>query len=412
MYLPRLIDPLIDEILAQHPALMIVGPRAGGKTTTALQRTKSSLRLNRSNDAQLVRSDPDAALRELTPPILIDEWQVVPEILAVVKERVDEGVGNGRFVLTGSFRADLTEQGWPMTGRVIRATLWGLTTRELVGRTDGGSFFDRLLDDPTDPPAAALDAVDTRGYVEYALRSGFPEATLKDNERARTRFLDSYIDDVIHRDIPAIGGRRETLKVLRYLKALAASTAGAPQHKRVYDAAEIERVTAVAFDDLLEKFMIVERLPAWQSSRLGRLAQLPKRHVADPALLVPLLGVDARAVMRDVDLLGRVIETYVVAQLRVEATISRRPPQLFHLRNTNGDREVDLLAEFPNGDVIAIEVKATNAPTLHDARHLTWLETRLGDRLRANVLLHTGRHAFRLTPRILALPISSIWGHG
>ena len=151
-YLPRLIDPLVDEILDQHPALMIVGPRAGGKTTTALRRAASSLRLNRLNDAQLVRSDPEAALDERPYPILIDEWQVVPEVLSAVKQRVDESEGNGRFILTGSFRADLTEEGWPMTGRVIRATLWGLTTRELLGQTKGGSFFDRLLDAPTTPP--------------------------------------------------------------------------------------------------------------------------------------------------------------------------------------------------------------------------------------------------------------------
>lgn len=389
---------------------MIVGPRAGGKTTTALRCAASSLRLNRSNDAQLVRSDPDAALSQLSPPILIDEWQVVPEVLSVVKDLVDGGIGNGRFLLTGSFRADLTEKGWPMTGRVIRTTLWGLTTRELLGETAGRSYFDRLFDGPTDPPPAASTPVDTRQYVDYALRSGFPEAALKDNERARTRFLDSYVENVINRDIPAVSARREPQKVLRYLKALAASTAGAPQHKRIYDAAGIERMTALGFDDLLEKLMIVERLPAWTANRLDRLAQLPKRHVTDPALLVALLGIDARAVMRDADLFGRLIESYVVAQLRVEAAVSRRPPQLFHLRNTNGDHEIDLIAEFPNGDVIAIEVKATTSPDLNDARHLMWLERKLGERLRVSVVLHTGRHAFRLTPTILALPISSIWG--
>jgi uncharacterized protein len=95
-------------------------------------------------------------------------------------------------------------------------------------------------------------------------------AALKDNERARTRFLDSYIENVIHRDIPAVSARREPQRVLRYLKALAASTAGAPQHKRIYDAAGIERVTALGFEDLLEKLMIVERLrcPPWSAPDL------------------------------------------------------------------------------------------------------------------------------------------------
>ena len=48
---------------------------------------------------------------------------------------------------------------------------------------------------------------------------------------------------------------------------------------------------------------ITERLPAWSSNRLNRLIRLPKRYLVDPAFVGPLLGVDARAVLRDVYLL-------------------------------------------------------------------------------------------------------------
>jgi uncharacterized protein len=73
-------------------------------------------------------------------------------------------------------------------------------------------------------------------------------------------------------------------------------------------------------------------------------------------------------------------------------------------------REVDILAEFASGDLIAIEIKATAAPTTSDARHLTWLREVLGERFHAGAVLHTGPRPFLLGDRILALPICTLWG--
>jgi predicted AAA+ superfamily ATPase len=90
-YLPRLIDPLLGELLADHPAVLVVGPRACGKTTTGRRHCRERLRLDRPAEAAVVRADPDAALADGPFPLLVDEWQVVPEVLGAVKRAVDEG---------------------------------------------------------------------------------------------------------------------------------------------------------------------------------------------------------------------------------------------------------------------------------------------------------------------------------
>ncbi|MFC1530570.1 ATP-binding protein, partial [Gemmatimonadota bacterium] len=61
------------------------------------------------------------------------------------------------------------------------------------------------------------------------------------------------------------------------------------------------------------------------------------------------------------------------------------------------------------GSVIAIEVKAASAPGKKDARHLSWLRDKLGNRFISGVLLHTGPRSFRLADRITAAPISTLW---
>jgi uncharacterized protein len=122
---------------------------------------------------------------------------------------------------------------------------------------------------------------------------------------------------------------RDPVRLRRYLRALAASAGGTPTIATLVDAAGIDRRTATAYDGLLEHVFLTERLPAWAASRLSRLVHLPKRYLVDPAFLGPLLGVDARAVLRDNDLLGRLLDNFVVSQLRADSVVSDLGPQLF-----------------------------------------------------------------------------------
>jgi len=273
--------------------------------------------------------------------------------------------------------------------------MYGLIERELEGRAAQPPFLDRLASGGPEQLSVPDATPDVRGYLARALRGGFPEVALAGRERARQRWLSSY---------------RDPMRLRRYLRALAASTAGVPTMKTLIDAAGIDRATAMSYDTMLESLFLTEQLPAWSANRLNRLIRLPKRYLIDPAFVGPLLGVDARAAMRDGDLLGRILDSFVVAQLRADCVVSKLSPRLFHIRDTNGRHEVDVLAEFANGRVAGFEVKADAAPGPEDARHLRWLKNALGERFAAGIVLHTGPHAFRLEDEIFALPICVLWG--
>jgi uncharacterized protein len=389
------------------PALLLVGPRATGKTTTAIRHAVTVVRLDHPAEATAFRADPDAALRGLPEPVLLDEWQAVPEVLGAVKRAVDADPRPGRYLLTGSVRAEIDSPTWPGTGRLVRIPLSGMTVREQLGTLGTLPLFDRLA--AGDHLATPPDTPDLRGYVELALRSGFPEAALRLSPAAGGRWLDSYVDQLLTRDAPAVEEGRDPVRLRRYFEAFALNSAGVVEDKTLYDAAGINRRTALAYERLLTNLLVVEAVPPWTSNRLKRLVRSPKRYVVDPGLIGAVLRLDANATLRDGDLLGRVLDTFVTAQLRAELAVSDARPRLYHLREEQGRHEVDLLAELAAGRVVAVEVKADAAPGRGAAKHLGWLRDQLGDRFVGRVLLHTGPRAFPLEERIVAAPISTLW---
>ncbi len=416
-YRPRLVDRRIEEWLGAFPAIMLVGPRAVGKTTTALQHAASVVRLDQPGVATAFRADPDAALRGLAEPVLVDEWQVAPDVLGArvrihgpldrPKRTVDTDPRPGRLIVTGSTRADNDHDTWPGTGRLVRLTMHGMTIREQLGRLDGMTFLDRVASGQPIPNPTGV--VDLRDLVELALRGGFPESlTLADGVQ-RHAWLASYVTQLATRDMRALDPGRDPRRLRAYVDACALNTAGVVDHRTLYDAASIDRRTAIAYDRLLEDLLFVDMAQAWRSNRLKRLVATPKRYLVEPALLTGALGLDAEAVLRDGDLLGRLLDTFVTAQLRAELQVAQTPgARIHHLRQQDGRREVDIVVELPGRGIVAIEVKAA-APSVSDARHLAWLAQELGDDFIAGVVLHAGTHGYPLGERITALPMTALW---
>ncbi len=405
-YRERLLDRLLAEMLTELPALLVVGPRATGKTTTAARHASTIVRLDREAEAAAFRADPDAALRGLPEPVLLDEWQTTPTVLGAVKRAVDADSRPGRFLLTGSVRADLDTETWPGTGRVVRIAMYPLTVSEQLG-SGTRPLIDRIVDGETLEPAA--DTPDLRGYVDLALTGGFPEPALQLTAMTRQRWLESYVDQLVTRDAMTIDEGRDPIRLGRFLEAYALNTAGLADDKTIYDAAGINRKTALAYLRLLKNLMVIDELPSWTSNRLKRLVRSPKRYLVDPSLLAGTLGIDSATIMRDGDLMGRLLDTFAATQLRAEATAGKTRARLYHLRQEQGRHEIDIIVELGGQQVIGIEIKATSSPERSDARHLEWLQSQVGDRFLAGLVLHTGPASYNLADRITAAPISTLW---
>ena len=408
-YVRRAVDGLLDEMLAAFSAISLVGPRAAGKTTTAVRRAGTVLRLDRPNVRTAIAADPDAMLQGLPGPVVIDEWQEVPDVLGAVKRSVDDDPRPGRFILTGSVRAELENRVWPGTGRILQVPMYGFSVRELRGRAVGVTFIDRVAAGGVSALKAQGEQLNVRGYLDLMLEGSFPEPALRTPPAARGRWFEGYVEQMIARDVPAIAPHRDPELLRRYLSALAVNSAGLVTEESLREAAGINAKTAREYQALFQRMFVLDLVPAWFSNRIKRLVKTPKRYLVDPALVAAVLGLGHDAILYGPDMLGRLLDTFVAAQLRAELAISELGPRLYHLRNEHGRRDVDLIIETASGLVIGIEIKASATVTSSDARHLAWLRDEIGDAFAAGIVLHTGPYVFPLGDRLAAAPVSALW---
>lgn len=159
-------------------------------------RTVVRLAVEAEAEAGAFKADPDVALRTLPTPVLLDEWQAVPGVLGAVKRAIDDEAGAGRFLLTGSVRADLDAQTWPGTARLVRVQMYGLAVREMLGQPPDELSLDRLARADIEAFGAPRDPPDLLGYVELALRGGYPDAALHLSGAARRAWLEGYLDQL------------------------------------------------------------------------------------------------------------------------------------------------------------------------------------------------------------------------
>lgn len=415
-YQHRIIDGELDELFSGLAAISIDGPKGVGKTATASQRARTVLRMDTAPDAELIRASPEL-LKLAEKPILIDEWQRVPEVWDRVRRRVDDDASGGQFLLTSSAVPTGVEL-HSGAGRIV-----SLRMRPL-------SIAERGLGEPTVSLSVLLDGGETEifgqtelalvAYVHEIVASGFP-GIRNLVPRLRRQQLDGYITRVIEHEFPEQGLRVRRPETLRaWLSAYAAATASTAAYSTILDAATPElsdkptRVTTMTYRNVLSQLWLLDPIPAWipGGSDFARLAGAPKHFLADPALAARLLRIDEQKLIESAQTrmlgpqegtaLGRLFEALVALSLLTYAQACEA--SVSHFRTRNGDHEVDFIVHQGNRTSVAIEVKLAPTVSDSDVRHLLWLKGRLGDDLRDMVVVTTGSVAYRRQDGVAVVP--------
>jgi predicted AAA+ superfamily ATPase len=196
------------------------------------------------------------------------------------------------------------------------------------------------------------------------------------------------------------------------LARLAGQTAQLLNIRAVAEQVGLTPDTGENYTRLLEDVYLIHRLPAWGKTLRARAVASPKLHMVDSGLASRLLRLSAAKLSRpDPTILqqfGHLLETFVVLEVLKQASWINGVAGTGHWRTHDGI-EVDLIVEFDDGRIVAVEVKAGGRVAGKDLNGLKALRDELGDAFMAGVALHTGPRSYSPQDRIHVMPVDRLW---
>jgi hypothetical protein len=406
----RNIESVIRQALADTPVVMLTGARQTGKTTLVQALVgETGTQYFTFDDAAvlaLASSDPAGFIRNLSAPVILDEIQKAPRLFPAIKLAVDQDRRPGRFLLTGSANVlTLPRLSESLTGRMEIIPLFPFSAGELAGVQEG--FLPRLFAGKL----AGLEAPPAPEDLPLRLaRGGYPEAVVRQDSTRRAAWFASYVSTILQHDVRDLA-RVESLSALpNLLPLLAARSSGLLNLADVGRDAGLPHTSLTRYLALLETVFLICRLPAWSRNLGKRLVKAPKLHLVDTGLASHLLGADAGRLAGDRTLLGRLLESFVVGELRKQVSWTDPQTALYHFRTAAG-AEVDVILERADGTVAGVEVKASSTVSPADFAALRTLRDQLGQRFAAGIVLYLGDQFIPFGDKLSLAPLWALWAH-
>jgi hypothetical protein len=404
----RLLEARLLESIADTPATLIHGPRQSGKTTfvKSVGEPLGYRYVTFDDDDQVVASidDPIGFVQRLGPRAILDEVQRVPHLFTSIKAAIDRDRTPGRFIMTGSANVLMVPAlADSLAGRIEILRLHPLAQAEIHGAYD--AFLDDLF--ANNFHASRTERLGAT-LIEMVTTGGYPEAIARTSAGRRAAWLRAHVETQIQRDVKDLA-RIRSLDIEPRLLALASALTA--QLLNVTTLANTLGVTRSTVDEhltLLENIFVLDRIPAWHTNRVKRIARTPKLHVGDSGIAAALSDRDSGQLEADRPYFGHLLETFVLQELRRQASWHERRTQFSHYRDSQ-QVEVDIVVERGSHVVAGVEVKAAGSVNPSDFAGLRKFRAAAGGAFRCGVVLYDGNVGYRVEEDLWALPIRTLW---
>ena len=363
-YLKRIFDDELEEVLDMIGAVLIVGPKWCGKTTTAEQHAKSVLKLqdpdNRENYLKTADIKPSLLLKG-EKPRLIDEWQVAPVLWDAVRTSVDELEGDGLYILTGSTSVDESKIMHSGTGRIHRLLMRPMSLFE-SGESNGKISILDLFKNPN----LNIDGIESELTIEELIyascRGGWPESLNKKNKKGELFVAKSYLQNICESDVSTVDGiKKDPKKVKALLHSYSRNISTLTKNTTILNDIKsnnenISEPTFYSYMDALKRLFVIDEIPAWSPNIRSKTAIRTsyKKAVIDPSIAVAALNLSPESLLEDLNTFGFIFENLCVRDLSVYT--SSEGGIVHHYRDRDG-LEVDCVLKLENEDYALIEFK-------------------------------------------------------
>lgn len=367
MYRSRSLSTRLQQLFSAFPVVVVSGARQVGKTTLLryLFPEMDYVVFDASLDREGARREPDLFLKNHPSPVILDEIQYAPEVVAAIKREVDRvGAIPGQFLLTGSQQWQVLKSlSESLAGRAVFLDLHGFSLQELAN--GGGGWLPRWLDAPQDFLPWAKQAGRYGGNLqEWLWRGTLPRVTEIEASLVPD-FWTGYHRTYIERDARLAGGVNDWQEFGRFVRLMSALTAQEINYSQLGREIGMTPQTAHRWLRVMEDTFQWFALPAFSANQTKRVASRPKGYFADTGLACHHAQISSPKALGGHPLFGALFETALACELLKQASTLPTRPVFYHWRSAGG-AEVDLILER-DGVLYPVEIKLTANPIRRQA---------------------------------------------
>ena len=362
-YIKRYVDEELNDILECMGAVLIVGPKWCGKTTTATQFAKTVIELQHptlgKSYIELADVDPLLVL-DGEKPLLIDEWQMAPELWDAVRYSVDKTDGYGLYILTGSTIVDNSKINHKGVGRIHRLMMRPMSLYE-SGDSNGKISLIDLFNDSDVKINGVTSDLSLSDLTFLASRGGWPETLNIKDKRKQLIVASSYFDNICRDDTYNIDGVKRDSKLFeailrsysRNISTLVANTKIMSDIEENYG--KISEPTFYSYISVLKNLFVIDNVPAWAPNIRSKqkIRKSEKKEFIDPSIAVAGLNATPEMLVYDLETFGFIFETLCIRDLKVYSA----PLGGKVLYYNDGTLEVDCVLQIADGRYGLIEFK-------------------------------------------------------
>ena len=376
-YLPRYTDQELKESLEYMGAVLITGPKWCGKTTTAKQQSKSIRELQHpiygKSYLKLADTNPIELLND-KKPLLIDEWQMAPELGDTVRYLVDESDEDGQYILTGSTIVDENKIMHSGAGRIKRIVMRPMSLYESGESTGKISLMD-LFNNKTLNIDGITSNLTIKELIFATCRGGWPESLTKKNKKYQLAIVSDYIDIICNTDVSEIDGiKRSPQRVKAILKSYSRNISTLATKKTLMkdvktEYGDISLPTYNSYIDALEKLYVIQNIPAWSPNirSANTIRKSYKKEFIDPSIAVASLNLTPEKLLKDFETFGFIFENLCIRDLLVYS--SKVGGEILYYNDDSG-LEADAVIYLNDGRYALIEFKLGNKEIDKGAQNL------------------------------------------
>lgn len=404
-YLPRHIEKQILESARHFKAILLLGARQVGKSTLLqhlLPEVKNFV-FGPVQDIYKARQDPHLFLDSFPSPLILDEVQYVPELLAALKQKMDRDESKGQYFLTGSQNFSMLRNvAESMAGRVAIFHLDNFTPQEMIGFGQEAGWIPQYIENPesffkdrkTLPP-------DFPPLIEFLFRGTFP-GTIELPSSQISRYFLSYLQTYVDRDVRTMENIQSLTEFDRFLGIAASLTAQEINASQTGREIGVSPQTARRWLDLLTYTYQWFELFPYFGNTIKRISGKKKGYIKDTGFACYLQAIDSPESLAKSPRLGAIFETWAVNYIHQQFATLAVSPRTYHWR-TSGGAEVDLILET-KGKLYPIEMKCKTNLSRADLSGLKAFRETYKEQVMPGLIIYAGSEIYKLDESTHAIP--------